>query len=209
MAHYGRYKMKTSTTKSVPSDPLRKLLAMPIAERIAAIARDVRTKRDEFRNVNPHELADALGVDQPESPTNDWTFTRYAEKQNLEEYAECHDAVSELVFLLESDVSDERYQVLLKKFAALVDYSHKRQFGFLAIKERKLLEEKLAEQQLESNDSDGMCCLAHYRIPVRGWRHLVFEACVEDDGSCFDLKTPYDQRDGKFVNLENCVTESW
>jgi hypothetical protein len=47
----------------------------------------------------------------------------------------------------------------------------------------------------------------HYGVPAVGG-DLLFEGVTEDDGACIDLKTPYDQRDGKFLNLDDCVTDS-
>jgi hypothetical protein len=54
-----------------------------------------------------------------------------------------------------------------------------------------------------------MNCLAHYDVEASSGDRLPFEAFVEDDGACIDLKTPYDFRDKKFVCLDNCLTDSW
>jgi len=43
------------------SDKLEKLLAMPTALRKEAIVRDLTTRNDEFREIDPHDLAQALG----------------------------------------------------------------------------------------------------------------------------------------------------
>ena len=40
---------------------LQKLEDMPLADRIAAVAADVDSKRDEFRSIDAHELASFLG----------------------------------------------------------------------------------------------------------------------------------------------------
>jgi hypothetical protein len=45
------------------SDAHAKLEAMSLAERIAAVAIDVASKRDEYRSIDRHELAGLLGVD--------------------------------------------------------------------------------------------------------------------------------------------------
>jgi hypothetical protein len=54
-----------------------------------------------------------------------------------------------------------------------------------------------------------MCCIGYYSVQTPSGDSLPFEATIEDDGRCIELKTPYDYRDGKFCNLDDCVTDSW
>ena len=56
--------------------------------------------------------------------------------------------------------------------------------------------------------SNGMNCIAKYLIKA-STIDLLFEGEIEDDGECYSLKTPYDHRDGKFLDLENCEITSW
>ena len=69
------------------ADAVSKLLSMSLPERIAAVAQDVQTRRDEYRQIKPHELAEILDVPQPEMPAG-WDLTSYAETQSVEDYAE-------------------------------------------------------------------------------------------------------------------------
>jgi hypothetical protein len=46
---------------------LKRLLAMPIAQRIEAVINDLVTRKDEFREIEAHDLADALGVSESRS----------------------------------------------------------------------------------------------------------------------------------------------
>jgi len=46
-------------------------------------------------------------------------------------------------------------------------------------------------------------------VPERPGIELWFEAVIEDDGSCIDLKTPYDERDGKTMDLADCEIDQW
>lgn len=194
--------------QSQGSDPLQKLLSIPPAERVAAVSKDVRTKTDEFRNIDPHELAESLGVPTPRWPNrSDWGFTDYAERISLEEYANGSDGLSELVYQIKDKVSLERFQVLVEESVDLVDYCGDPQFGFLTNEERQWLEEELAFEQLESNMENGICTIAQFMIPL-ATGDLVFEGDIEDDGACITLRTPYDGRDGRFRNLDNCVTDS-
>jgi hypothetical protein len=45
---------------------LQKLEDMPLADRIAAVAADVDSKRDEFQSIEGHALASLLGIDDAE-----------------------------------------------------------------------------------------------------------------------------------------------
>ena len=192
----------TKVRQEPTADPLKDLLSMPLAEPIAAVANDVRTRRDEFREIDPHDLAEALGVPDSSRPTDhDWFFINYAEKQTLEEYGE---NFSELVHLMEGMVSARRFKVLVEKSEGCCDA----EFDFLTKKERRNLEEAIALKALESNMENSICCVAHYNISASRPK-LRFEAQIEDDGACIDLMTPYDHRDGKLKGLDNCVTNSW
>jgi hypothetical protein len=68
-------------------------------ERIEVVADDVLKREDKFREIAPHDLAEAIQVPQPSSPGGEWTFTRYAEKTSIETYAELN-SVSEVFGLL-------------------------------------------------------------------------------------------------------------
>jgi len=111
------------------------------------------------------------------------------------------------VYLIEGVVPAERLKVLVEKSSILDDYSDA-EFDFLTTEERRNLEEAIAEEVLKNNMENGICCVAHHEITVSNLE-LQFEAYIEDDGACIDLMTPYDDRDGKFKNLDNCVTKSW
>lgn len=190
---------------STKSDALEELLALSLEECIAAIAEDVRTKKDRYAGIDAHELANALEVPQPESPSNDWGFTHYAKMQTLEQHANNRDPVSEFVNYLEGKISKERFEELEQKFQQL-DSMSTPTFDFLTQAERLILEETMDAEELEGHMSNGICCVASYSVG-EGTNELNFEGEVEDDGTCFDLRTPYDIRDGRFIDLSNCVTD--
>ena len=186
-------------------DPLEELLAMPLKKRIAAIDEDVETRKDRYAGIDAFDLADALEVEQPEQPADAWGFTHYAEKQTVEEFADFQDPVSELVFYLKDHVKEKRFKELTLKFEQL-DSIDKPSFEFLKPAERLLIEEAINAEQLEANKSNGMCCVASYMVCKNG-HVLCFEGDIEDDGTCLELRTPYDYRDGKFIDLSNCIIE--
>jgi hypothetical protein len=112
------------------SDAHARLEAMTLAKRIAALAVDVGSKRDEYRLIDPHKLASLLGVDDADKPGGDWKFV-------------------------------------------------------WNVKPRRVL--------------------AYRHINAPHGRTLTFEAFVDDDGGCVNLKTPYDERDSAFDSLSKYV----
>ena len=73
--------------------------------------------------------------------------------------------------------------------------------GFLTSEERRLVEVTLAE--LELADISGGRTIASTGVESPQGDLLNFEALIEDDGGCIDLLTPYDERDGRFVPLDD------
>ena len=101
-----------TNNKCQTSDLLRELLAVPLSERIERVANDVLLHQDKFRTLAAHDLAEALGVPQPECPSGDWSVTRYAKRQSVEEYAKLYSSPSEfaeIVYALEDSVSPPRF----------------------------------------------------------------------------------------------------
>jgi len=191
-----------------PSKALSDLLALPLDERIKLIQKDVRTRKDRFAAIDPHALAEALGVPNSKMPGgNGWGITAYAEIKSLDDQAAEQDPVSEFVYLLEGKVTGDRFAVLKEEFEKL-DESPDLSFDFLKKIERKKLEEALARKDLERNMSNGISSVAQFSLGTKA-AEICFEGYVEDDGSCIRLRTPYDKRDGKFIDLDNCVTEWW
>ena len=187
---------------------LTELLALPRPKRIAAVSKDLRCRRDRYGEIEAHALAAAVGATGSQHPgQSGWSITAYAEVRSLEEQADEKLPPSEFVYKLQDLVTAERFAVLKAEFAKL-DQQIAPKFKFLAAGERKTLEEALAREDLEGNISNGISSVARYRVDSRS-SALWFEGDVEDDGECITLRTPYDQRDGKFTNLKNCVIEEW
>ena len=66
-----------------------------VAERIAAVAEDVESEEQRFASIEVHDLAELLGVPQPEQPDDSWSRTTYAERQTLEEYVDLDNSIVE------------------------------------------------------------------------------------------------------------------
>jgi DNA invertase Pin-like site-specific DNA recombinase len=146
--------MKGGAAQSQGSDPLQKLISMPLADRIAAVSEDVRKSTDEFRKVNPHKLAEALGVPTTKRPNrSDWAFIHYAWKRSLEEYAYECGKLSDCVFLVKDNISPQLFESLVGKSPALDEL----QLDILTQEERREFEQALAFDDLKSNmDNDTM-----------------------------------------------------
>ena len=56
-----------------------------------------------------------------------------------------------------------------------------------------------------ANDVSGDRKLAYYTIKAPGGKKLTFEISIGDSGDPYDLKTPYDQRDGNFTDLSRSL----
>jgi hypothetical protein len=181
-------------------------MSLPLKDRVAAVAEDIATKENRFSGIEPHYLAEALGIDDFKNPGASlrWSFTRYAEIVSVEEYAESHDPASEVVYFIQNDVTPERFEELLALSEPL-DNQDKPQFSFLTKDERSHLEKAAAEEKLKDASENGMNCIANISVKTESGVGLEFEANVEDDGTCINLRTPYDEAKGGFVDLTNCV----
>ena len=192
------------------SDALQELTSLPLKDRISAVAKDIATKANKFSEIEPRDLANALGVDDSEQPGTSltWNFTRHQEIISVEEYAKYRSPASEVVYLIENDVSPARFDELLALSEPL-DNREKPQFDFLTKAERSLLEKAAAEAELKAASENGMHCIANISVTTESGDKLEFEAEIEDDGTCNNLRTPYDKANGEFVDLTNCVTDTW
>lgn len=189
-------------------DALHQLLCLSLAERCDAIAADVNYSSPRYGEIDAYALAEALGVEQPEKPGIGWSFTSYAHVVSVEDYAEIQTPVSEIIFLVEGLIDPSRFAQLCELFQ-LLDNVSKPNFSFLTSEERTLLEKAIADNELEGNALNGICCIANYKIESPSGKILEFEADIEDDGSSFILRTPYDKRANNFLDLSDCVTRHW
>jgi hypothetical protein len=191
-----------------PEQALAELVALSMESRRDAVAKDLRRRSPRYRCIAPHDLAEALGVPDADRPGDEWSFTRYAMLMTVEEYAECNSPASEVVYMIEDSVDPERFEELLRLSEPL-DEVEKPSFSFLTKSERSDIENAIAERELEANESNGMCCLAHCSVTSPSGVELQFEADIEDDGDCITLRTPYDKRAKRFVDLSRCRTSYW
>ena len=191
-----------------PEQALAELLALDMDSRRTAVAKDVRSRRPRYRCIPAHDLADALGIPESRRPGSEWSFTRYARMMTVEEYAMYNSPASEVIYMIEDSLDPERLEELIQLSEPLDDVDKPR-FSFLTRSERNDIEDAIAERQLEANESNGMCCLGHCSVKSPSGAELQFEGDIEDDGHCITLRTPYDKRAKRFVDLSRCRTSYW
>ena len=191
-----------------PEQALAELLALDMDSRRTAVAKDVRSRSPRYRCIPAHDLADALGIPESRRPGSEWSFTRYARLMTVEEYASYNSPASEVIYMIEDSLDPERLEELIR-LAEPLDDVEKPRFSFLTRSERSSIEDAIAERQLEANESNGMCCLGHCSVKSPSGAELQFEGDIEDDGHCITLRTPYDKRAKRFVDLSRCRTSYW
>lgn len=186
-----------------PSQLLDELLAIPsIEDRIRIVAIDLQERTDKYRDIDPFDLADVLGVPTPEN-RGDWDNYFTSEILTVEEEDQMGGPPSETVRALLEFVTGQRADEIEAK-AEELDAVVNPTFEFLTTEERTILEKELAEARLQSKSENGIGGIMRYCLRS-GDSTLIFEGDVEDDGVCIFLRTPYDYRDGRCVNLEKCV----
>ena len=185
---------------------LGRLLSLPMEKRVKAIYQDVESKTDAFANIDPHDLANALGLCTEDRTMWNQGQLCYAVRMPAEEYADCN-GVLELIEHLRGKVSDERFAEI-SRVAMDSEKSGKSDVEFLKLEEKNLVERLICQDMLQGNLENGMCYLLRHEI-ILGDCELYFEADGEDDGSVITVRTPYDYRDGHFVDLDDCLTEEW
>jgi hypothetical protein len=120
---------------------------MPLAKRIAAIAADVETKRDEYQSIDSHELANLLGVGDADQPGANWKFVWYIPRVPVEDIFDSWN--KEYVFeLFQPHVTPERYEELDKKYEELGSKQSKCIISdFLTEGEKQTIERAYMEKQ--------------------------------------------------------------
>jgi hypothetical protein len=184
------------------SDAQDKLKEMSLAERIAAVAADIESKRDEFRSIGPYELAELLGIGDADQPGGDWGFVWYAAPRTVEDIFAVEDD-EYILDLIESAVTPERWEELKAKVQSMIETSRRPEnLDFISETEKQAIARLDMERQRE-NDTKLM---AYYYINAPHDRTLTFEAYVGDNGETYgELQTPYDEHDGKFTDLSDCL----
>jgi hypothetical protein len=168
---------------------------LPLEERIRVVGEDVETKKNKFAVLDAFTLAELLEVPEPDHPGDSWSREVYAEKRSLEDYVDLDSSVvEEFADMLPCGTSAKRVQAVAEKCAAYAAGKID-SLDFLKPKEQQSILEQLEERELQSRMDNGIGGVATYCVSDVD-HELWFEGEIEDDGSCIDLKGPYDGIDG-------------
>ena len=188
---------------------IAELAAMAINERKSAVEKDVRLKKDRYSKISSIEFAALLGIDEggrPRCGKAPWSFFRYMEKMSISEHL-CNTGnlwTPAIWAVLERTVTRER----LDEIDAL-DESSEVTEEKLTQHERDIILNALHEEIEGSVDDGPYYAIARSSVTTEDGVDLLFEGDIEDDGVCLGLRTPYDQRDGKFVDLDTVLYVEW
>jgi hypothetical protein len=190
-----RISIKALSVMETENKAFQKLGNMALADRITAVAADVDSKRDEFRSIGGHELASLLGIDDADHPGPDWSFSWIEPRRPVEDIlADDEDK------LLQSQLTPERHTELCSKIDLREEYktNYAKVLKFLTDDEKQKIEEYDMERRYEDDKASACYCYAYKSVEAPNGKELTFQAFIEDDGACIELKTPYDERDGEF-----------
>jgi hypothetical protein len=186
---------------------------MSYRDRLNAIADDLTSGNDKYRDIEPYRFAELAGLTPP--PLDDgWTHIYYTNHQDFDELVINQDA--EIVFRCAAEYLKGKVDVaiLTKVEDALSHYengNHEVDISFLTSKEKKLIELGFMEQEL--HELDAPFVVARTCIGSPKGVELWFEGDIEDDGECLCVRTPYDYRDGEFIDTgpasEEVIQRPW
>jgi hypothetical protein len=155
------------------------------------------------RQPHPHALG-FRGVNAY-SPGGDWDSVHFVPHVPVKDILLQWDG-GNVPELLQGHVTAKRLEELSSKIELIQRDEEKlrrSRLNFLTKKEKQTIERLYMERYANRNGT--MYEIAFYTIKAPRRKKLTFEAWIEDDGSCVDLKTPYDERDGKFTDLSEAL----
>lgn len=178
------------------------LKSMSFDDRIKEIEKDLFSRIDDYKNIEPETLAkllevplDAINGENPDDWYK-WATWNYVEILSLEQLSEKGYQINELLDYLGNE---NRVQFLLKQVKNL-----KKIYDELTPAEKIQISLAVADNNLNSLDGDRHLQIAQYSVHTQNKTSLRFEATLNGDYHTMNsLKTPYDERDGKFLNVES------
>jgi hypothetical protein len=144
---------------------------MPLAERIAAVATDVDSKRDEYRSIDPYKMMSLLGISDASRPGRDWKFVCYVDAADLHTLT-----LREELGVLEKDVTRERYKELRSMIEdEELERTHKGRYGIFTEDER----EKITELRIDGSFSTFRACAGNFRYCSNRYRIAALQQTAE------------------------------
>jgi hypothetical protein len=185
---------------------LKKLFTYPLAYRIEVIWKDLSSGEDVYKVLGGKELCDALWVPLEALRGSDWTVWesyRYMKSVPFDEYVKEYEIL--LTDMLDTDLEgaiDKDRLAEIRELAAECEKDKKFEYDFLSRSERKLIADAYSGERLAEGGDDSLTdYVSFYTLNTSEDHELRFQ--VEDNGYEFDIKTPYSERDGGFIDFND------
>jgi len=181
---------------------LDKLKSISLDDRIKDIEKDLSSNNDFYKDIEPEIIAQLLEVPldaiNGENPDDwyKWATWNYVKILSVEQLLSNGYQIDELINNLEDE---NRIEFLLNQ---INDF--KKIIIELTLDEKAKISLAIANNNLNSLDGDRHLQIAQYCVNPKSNTPLYFEATLDGDYyTTNSLKTPYDERDGKFLNVES------
>ncbi len=180
---------------------IEKLKSLTLHERLTEIENDIISNSDEYKKIKPNDLAQLLEVPldaiNGENPDDwyKWATWKYVEILSIDKLINRGHEMEELLDYLENE---NRIELLLNH-----KDDHKIIFE-LTEDEKNIISLALAENELNALDGDRHFLVAQFCVNPESETRLFFEATLNGDYRTMDsLKTPYQERDGEFLDIDS------
>ena len=181
---------------------IENLKSMSLEDRIKTIEYDLTSKNDIYIEVQPQILAQLLEVlldaINGENPADwyKWATWNYVEILSVDQLIKNGYQIIDLIEFLKEKT--ERYEFLLLQLSKGNDVLIE-----LSYEEKNIIAIAIADSNLNSLDGDSCKQIATYCINSKSSFPLFFQASLNGEyGTMDSLKTPYDDRDGNFLDVE-------
>ncbi len=178
---------------------LNQLLEMNLSHRIIAIEKDLISGLDVYKTIPALDLAKALEVPLSAVDGSDpdswslWQHYRYVEIEPLAELFNKYDP-----FEIIERLDEERYLEISKTLTG-IKITKMLVIDLLTVNECESIARSIAEENLNNEDGDYHSLMAIYNVISSG---LSFQVMLDGDYTTLsELKSPYDERDGKFLKV--------
>ena len=190
------------TANDPMADQLSRLACLPLADRISLIAKDVKSRKDEFRAVGPYDLAELLSV-QTDGAANWPMRCNYVLLATIKERIDMLGGEPDAILdWLSSSLSTDRLAELHSKLQHLKMVTAVKLERLLSEAEITSLLHADAQWRLEAGD---YLSLAITEVNNNEGVPLMFECLIGDGGEVDYLKDPYDFRDGTFTDTSDAA----
>ena len=184
---------------------LSALMGLSYEDRIEVIWQDVSSRTDKYRELSATDLCGALEVPLGDLETSAWTSW---ESYHLMKSISLKDYIEEYnLKLSEMLIGEIRYLIKPNRFAEikaaalLSEASQDYSCDFLTDQERKLIADTYSSSDLDSSDDSSTFYISFYTVMTQSDEPLRFQA--ETLGGQIYIGTPYDDRDGDFIDPDS------